>query len=145
MKRLALALVLCASAAYAGDVEVSLGQRTELHSSRKAIHEIDVRDPELLRVVTTNGVVSLEGLKSGVTSVTVTYADGEIERILVVVGSGTNSKGPRMQQSQKVDLKAMGTATAQTKEAAPEPKGKETKRESVREAKEAVRAAVESL
>lgn len=145
MNRLIPALVLCASAAYAGDVDVSLGQRTELHTSRKAIHEVDVRDPELLRVVTTDGQVSLEGLKSGTTSVTLTYADGEMETVLVVVGSGANSKGPRAATSQKVDLKAMGTATAQTKQPEPAPKGKDRKRANVREANDVVRAAIEAL
>src|SRR5437870_2885694 len=117
-----LVLVLLSASAFAAEVEVPLGARTPL-KSKKTIHEVLVRDPSLLTVVVVDGAVSLEGKKSGVTSVTVTYEDGELERMLVIVAEGTNSKGPRLEHSVAVDLKQ--TANAQAKAAKPpEPKPK---------------------
>jgi hypothetical protein len=151
MKRLALVLVLLSTtAALAGDLEVPLGGRAKI-PAKKAVEEVVVRDPAMLNVITTNGEVSLEGKESGVTGVTVTYAGGEQETLLVEVGTGTNSKGPRMQQSQKVDLKQMKEATAQVKAAEPTAadKAKATKakedKTTVHEASDVVRAAVEQL
>jgi hypothetical protein len=149
MKRLALVLVLFSTAALAGDLEVPLGGRAKL-PAKKPVDEVVVRDPSMLNVITTNGEVSLEGKESGVTGVTVTYAGGEQETLLVEVGTGTNSKGPRMQRSQTVDLKAMKEATAQVKKAEPTAadkkaaKAKEDK-STVHEASDVVHAAVEQL
>jgi hypothetical protein len=149
MKRLALVLVLFSTAALAGDLEVPLGGRTKI-PAKKPVDEVVVRDPAMLNVITTNGEVSLEGKESGVTGVTVTYAGGEQETLLVEVGTGTNSKGPRMEHSQKVDLKQMKEATAEVKKAEPSSadkkaaKAKEDK-STVHEATDVVHAAVEQL
>src|SRR5690348_5433341 len=69
-----LALVLLSAPVFAAEVEVPLGARAPL-KSRKAITEVVVRDPSLVTVVVTDGAVSLEGKQSGVTGITVTYAD----------------------------------------------------------------------
>ncbi len=105
MKRtLALVLLSLSSSAFASELEVALGARTKLES-KKAIHAVLVRDPSLVSVVDRDGAVCLEGKKSGVTAVTVTYADGELERRLVVVGEGVNAPGMSAEQAQAVGLK----------------------------------------
>ena len=142
MSRLVLVAVLFSTAALAAEIEVPMGSRVPLKPNR-VIHEITVRDPSMLTVVTVDGAVSLEGKKHGVTGVTVKYSDGELERILVVVGKAENSKGPRMERSQAVDLKA--NANAQAKAAVPAPKEKAKERTAIEEASNVVRAAVEAL
>lgn len=142
MPRSLLVCLVLSSAAYAKDVEVPLGDRAPL-VSKKAIHEVVVRDPSLVQVVVTDGAVSLEGKQSGVTGVTVKYADGELERMLVVVGPGHASKGPRLERAQAIDLKQ--TAAAQAKAPAPAPKPKAKERAVIEEASGVVRSAVEAL
>jgi hypothetical protein len=140
---LVLIAVLVSASAFAGDLEVPLGDRTPL-KSRKAIHEVQVRDPSMLQVVVTDGAVSLEGTASGVTGITVKYEDGELERILVVVGDSKNSKGPRMERAQTVDLKRSANAQAKTT-AKPPPAKPSKEKAAVEEASGVVRSAVESL
>jgi hypothetical protein len=146
MNHFALFVALFATAATAADLEVPLGGRAPI-KTRKAVEQVVVRDPAMLNVVTVDGAVSLEGKESGVTGVTVTYADQEVETILVVVGTATNSKGPRMEKAQTVDLKAMQSATAQVKKPEPEAKAKdkEKKGAAVHQASNAVKPPVESL
>lgn len=117
-----LALVLLASSpALASELEVPLGARTAL-KSKQPITQVVVRDPSLVTVVDTDGVVSLEGQKSGVTAVTLTYADGELERKLVVVGEGINSKSMSAEQAQTVNLEQ--SAKAQAKVVTPKAKAR---------------------
>lgn len=104
-------LVLTTSTAFASALEVPLGARAAV-KSKKAIAEIVVRDPSLLGVVVTDGALSLEGKKSGVTSVNVEYVDGELETRLVVVGEGQNAPGMSAEPSQKIDLKQSAKAQA---------------------------------
>ena len=112
MKRtLIVLLALSASTAFASELDVPLGARTAI-KSKKAIVEIVVRDPSLVTVVDVDGAVSLEGKKSGVTGVTVEYADGELQRMLVVVGEGMNSKGMSAERAQTVDLKKQKSKVA---------------------------------
>jgi hypothetical protein len=111
-----LCLVLLASSAFASELDVPVGGRSSL-TSRKAVVEVQVRDPSLLSVVTTDGAVSLEGKKSGVTGITVEYADGELERMLVVVGSGANSIGMSAEQARTVDLRQSAKAQAKAGQA----------------------------
>jgi hypothetical protein len=147
MNRITLALVLFATAASAGDLEVPLGGRAPI-PTRKAIDQVVVRDPAMLSVVTTDGAVSLEGKQSGITGVTITYADNETETVLVVVGTATNSKGPRMERAQTIDLKAMKSATAEVKKAEPvdaKSKQKQSDSAAVREARDVVTAAAQAL
>lgn len=140
-------LVVVSTSAFARELEVPLGDRSPL-VSKKAIHEVLVRDPSLVTVVVTDARVSLEGKQSGVTGITVKYADGELERLLVVVGDGASAKGPRREGSQAIDLKQ--SAAAQAKAAAPTPKSKAKERAAARraaieEASGVVRSAVEAL
>ncbi|MBL8956835.1 MAG: pilus assembly protein N-terminal domain-containing protein [Myxococcaceae bacterium] len=142
---LVLALVLFTTSALAGDLEVPLGDRAPL-KSRKAIHEVQVRDPSMLKVVVTDGQVSLEGTASGVTGVTVKYEDGELERMLIVVGDAKPSKGPRMERAQTVDLKQSANATAKTTAKPAPASAKATKEKAaVEEANGVVRNAIERL
>ncbi len=143
MSRLVAVLVLCSTAAVAAEVEVPLGGRAPLPAGRRTVHEVLVRDPSMLTVVVTEGAVSLEGKKHGTTGVTVKYSDGELERLLVIVGNATNEKGPRMERSQNVDVKP--NVTAQAKAAAPAPKPKSKERAAIQDASDVVRAAVEAL
>ncbi len=142
MSRTFVLTLLLSTAAFAAEVEVPLGDRAPL-TSRKAIHEVVVRDPSMLKVVVTDGVVSLEGVASGVTGITVKYEDGELERMLVVVGTAQNSKGPRMEGSKSVDLKQSKNAHAKAPEPAPKKPSKE--KAAVDEAAGVVRAAAEAL
>ncbi|MBL8949895.1 MAG: pilus assembly protein N-terminal domain-containing protein [Myxococcaceae bacterium] len=103
----------------ARDVDVPLGERAPL-VSKKMIHEVTVRDPSLVTVVVADGAVSLEGKEPGVTGITVKYADGEHERLLVVVGEGRSTSGPRREPGQTIDLKQ--SARAQAKAPAAKPK-----------------------
>jgi hypothetical protein len=119
MKRILLLILLASSSAFASELELPVGARASLRS-RKPIHEIVVRDPSLVRVIVADGVASLEGKKSGVTAVTVEYADGQLERALVVVGDGTGSTGMSAERAETVDLRQ--SAKAQTKASKAEPK-----------------------
>src|SRR5437867_3203737 len=122
MIRPLLSLVLLSGIAAASEIEVPLGGRTPVRPPR-AIQEIMVRDPSLLTVVVTDGsAVSLEGKKSGTTGVVVTYVDGEIEHVLVVIGDGTNSDSPQMEKGSSVDLKRLQATPAQAKASPPPPK-----------------------
>ncbi|MBL8956276.1 MAG: pilus assembly protein N-terminal domain-containing protein [Myxococcaceae bacterium] len=104
MNQLIALIVLTASTTFASSpLEVSLGARTSLET-KKSVRAVVVRDPSLLAVTTTEDV-ALEGKKSGVTSVTVTYADGEVEQTLVVVGDGINADGMSGEKAQRVDVK----------------------------------------
>jgi len=140
---LVLVVLSLPTLALAGEIEVPLGERAPL-KSRKAVHEVTVRDPSMLQVVVTDGAVSLEGKESGMTGITVKYEDGELERVLVVIGTAQNSKGPRMEQAKTVDLKK--SADAQAKAAPkPEPMKPAKEKAAVDEAAGAVRAAAEAL
>jgi hypothetical protein len=119
MKNTILALVLLASSAFASELEVPLGARAPL-SCKKVIHEIQLRDPSMLSVVVTNGVVSLTGMRSGVTGVTIEYADGELEHMMVIVGDGTPTRGMSADRTCTVDLRA--SARALKVPGAPKPK-----------------------
>jgi hypothetical protein len=101
---MSVCVVFCATTALAGPVEVPVDGRTQLRPGR-TIDEIVLRDPSLLAVIEVDGAVWLEGKASGVTAVTVTFSGGEIEPLLVVVGNGENSNGPRRQQPQTITLK----------------------------------------
>jgi hypothetical protein len=148
MIRLALLTALFATAASAADLDVPLNGRAVI-KTRKAIAQIEVRDPAMLTVIKSDGVVSLEGKESGVTGVKVTYADGEIEETLVIVGTAKPTKGPRMEHSKTVDLNVLDSATANAKQPAPDDlKAKEQKskdKAAVNDASDVVRAAVEAL
>jgi hypothetical protein len=114
MKRSIVLILLASSAAFAAELEVPLRGKSSLTQS-KPVSEILVRDPSLLSVVVTDGAASLEGKKSGVTAVTVTYAVGEVERSLVIVGEGAASPGMNTEQAKKVDLKQSAGAHAKAK------------------------------
>lgn len=128
----------------APELEVSLGARTALRPGR-AIKQVIVRDPSLVQVVIIDGAVSLEGKKRGVTGVNVTFADGELERVLVLVGDGANSTGMRRERSQAIEVKPAESATAQAKAAPAKPDPKAKERAALHEAADVVRAAVEAL
>jgi len=113
-----LCLLLLASSALASGLDVPVGGRSAL-TSRKAVSEVLVRDPSLVCVVVTDGAVSLEGKKSGVTAITVEYADGELERMLVVVGTGANSIGMSAEQARTVDLRQSAKAQVRKPSTAP--------------------------
>jgi hypothetical protein len=123
MKKTILALVLLASSAFASELEVPLGARAPLNC-RKAIHEVQLRDPSMLKVVVKDGAVSLEGERAGVTGVMIEYADGELEHMMVVVGDGTPSRGMSAERTCTIDLRpgAKAHAKAVKPEAAPKPK-----------------------
>ncbi len=142
MCRVILVCLVCSTAALARDLEVPLGDRAPL-VSKKVIHEVTVRDPSLVTVVVTDHAVALEGKQSGVTGITVKYADGELERMLVVVGDTMPAKGMRVERAQTIDLKQ--TAQAQAKAPAPKPKPKAKERAAIEEASGVVRSAVEAL
>jgi hypothetical protein len=111
-----LIVVLLASSAFASELLVPVGARAPVEA-RKAIAQISLRDPSLVRVVVTDGAVALEGKKSGVTAITVEYADRELERVLVVVGDGQNAMGMSAERAVTIDLKQ--NAKAQAKVARP--------------------------
>jgi hypothetical protein len=115
MKTTIIALVLMfASSAFASELEVPLGARAPL-SCKKAIHEVQLRDPSMLSVVVKDGTVSLEGLRSGVTGVMIQYADGELEHLMVVVGDGTPSRGMSADRTCSVDLRPSAKARSSQK------------------------------
>jgi hypothetical protein len=115
MKTTVLALVLMfASSAFASELEVPLGARAPL-SCKKAIREVQLRDPSMLSVVVKDGAVSLEGMRSGVTGVMIEYADGELEHMMVIVGDGTPTRGMSADRTCTVDLRAKAKAQSPLK------------------------------
>jgi Flp pilus assembly secretin CpaC len=122
MNRL-LILVLLASSALASELQVPLGARAAINS-RKAVQQIVVRDPSLVTVVVADGTALLEGKQSGVTGILVTYADGEVERTLVVVGDGTNSMEMNVTHAQTLDLKQSAKAQAKAHQPESKPRSK---------------------
>lgn len=143
MKHLVLMFVLSASPGLAGELAVPLGGRAPVRPGR-AVTTLVVRDPSMLKVVLSDGAAALEGVKGGVTGVKVTFADGEVEHVLVVVGVGQNSKGPRREPAQTVELTALRGATARSTR--PPAVGPLTpRRRAAQAAYDVVRAAVEAL
>lgn len=145
MSRLTLLLVLCSTAALATEIEVPLGSRAPVPAGRRTIHEVVVRDPSMLTVVITDGAVSIEGKQHGTTGITVKYSDGELERMLVVVGNAVNTKGPRLESAQAVDVKPNTTAQAKAPEPSPKEKDKARAKAAINDASGVVRSAVEAL
>jgi len=112
-RMLATVLLVLSANAFASELDVPLNGRAPL-KSKKAIHEVTVRDPSLMSVFVSDGTVSLEGRKSGMSAVTIEYADGELERMLVVVGDGQNSAGMSAEQAKTIDVKQGQKAQAKT-------------------------------